>query len=134
MLLQLLQPLPRKNLFPMISAFVRFSSIKDSSDGSYSSLHEVHIFRTNLWLMTASRVEAIKYGLTPISIKRVTVVGASLVCSVLKTKCPVNEACIAILAVSSSRISPTRMISGSCLKIALKQRAKSTPIDVFICT
>ena len=69
--------------------------------------------------MMASKVAAIKYGFVPISIKRVTVVGASLVCSVLKTKCPVNEACIAILAVSSSRISPTRMISGLVLKSPL---------------
>src|SRR3989338_1155739 len=134
MLLQLLQPLPRKNFFALTSVFVRFNSSKDSSVGSYSSLHDTHILRTNLWLITASTVAAIRYGLMPISIKRVTVVGASFVCNVLKTKCPVNEDCIAILAVSSSLISPTRMMSGSCLKIDLRQFAKFTPIDEFICT
>ena len=36
-----------------------------------------------------------------------------IVCSVLKTKWPVNAAWIAISAVSKSRISPTRMMSGS---------------------
>ena len=42
--------------------------------------------------------------------------GASLVWSVLRTRWPVNEALMAISAVSRSRISPTRMMFGSCLK------------------
>src|SRR5437016_2452346 len=39
---------------------------------------------------------------------------AVLVCRVASTKCPVRAASVAILAVSKSRISPTRMTSGSC--------------------
>ena len=44
--------------------------------------------------------EAIRNGFTPISINRVTAEGASFVCSVEKTKWPVNEALIAMDAVS----------------------------------
>ena len=44
---------------------------------------------------------------------RVTASGASLVCSVEKTTCPVSDASTAICAVSWSRISPTRIMSGS---------------------
>ena len=51
---------------------------------------------------------AIRNGATPISASRVMALGASFVCSVLKTKCPVREACTAISAVSLSRISPTK--------------------------
>ena len=38
--------------------------------------------------------------------------GLSLVCSVLKTMCPVNDAWTAIWAVSRSRISPTKILPG----------------------
>jgi len=69
---------------------------------------------------------------TPISFIRVIVLGASLVCSVLNTVWPVNEAWTAISAVSKSRISPTRMRSGSCRKMARRQAAKVTPISASI--
>ena len=64
----------------------------------------------------------------------VIVLGASFVCNVLNTKCPVNAAFNPISTVSLSRISPTRMISGSCLKKDLKAAAKLNPISSFICT
>ena len=51
-------------------------------------------------------------GATPMSINRVNVPTASLVCRVENTRCPVRDACIAIWAVSRSRISPTMMTSG----------------------
>ena len=44
---------------------------------------------------------------------------ASLQCSVEKTRCPVMAAWIAIVAVSESRISPTKITSGSWRKMAL---------------
>jgi len=50
--------------------------------------------------------------LHPISTSLVTALGASFVCNVLKTKCPVSDAWIAVFAVSSSRISPTRRMFG----------------------
>jgi hypothetical protein len=43
-----------------------------------------------------------------------------LVWRVVNTKCPVKEALIAICAVSFVLVSPTKIISGSCLRIALK--------------
>ena len=45
-------------------------------------------------------LEAIKNGWMPISTNRVIALGASFVCSVLKTKCPVRDAWTAISAVS----------------------------------
>jgi hypothetical protein len=51
------------------------------------------------------------------STRRVTVLGASLVCSVEKTVWPVRLASTATAAVSVSRISPTRILSGSWRRI-----------------
>ena len=68
------------------------------------------------------------------SIKRVIVAGALLVWTVLKTKCPVRAACIAIWAVSKSRISPINTISGSWRTIDLNALAKVSPIFSFTCT
>ncbi len=45
----------------------------------------------------------------PMFIRRLTVLGASLVCSVDSTRWPVSAALTAISAVSKSRISPTRI-------------------------
>ena len=56
---------------------------------------------------------------------RVTVSGASRVCSVLITRWPVSAAMIAVSMVSRSRISPTRMTSGFCRSAALSAEAKS---------
>ena len=67
----------------------------------------------------------------PMSINRVTADGASSVCSVESTRWPVCAACIAILAVSWSRISPTRMTSGSCRRIDA-QRARERQLDLLV--
>ena len=48
----------------------------------------------------------------PMFIRRLIVLGASLVCSVESTRWPVSAALTAISAVSKSRISPTRMMFG----------------------
>ena len=68
--------------------------------------------------------------------RRVTVLGASLVCSVLNTMCPVSDACTAISAVSRSRISPTRILSGSCRRIERRHWANVLPMSgsMGICT
>ena len=60
--------------------------------------------------------------------------GASLVCSVLNTMCPVSDAWMAIWAVSRSRISPTRMMSGSCRRIARRAAANVRSISGLIGT
>ena len=100
------------------------------------SRHSLQIFRTSRWAKMASSVAVIRNGGTPMSRSRVTVLGASLVCSVLKTMCPVSDACTAISAVSRSRISPTRILSGSCRKIDRRHWAKVLPIaaSIGICT
>ena len=41
---------------------------------------------------TASKVDEMRNGSTPMSIKRVMAPGASFVCSVVKTRCPVSDA------------------------------------------
>ena len=85
--------------------------------GMVSSRHSGQILRTSRWARIASSVAVSRNGGTPMSRSRVTVLGASLVCSVLKTMCPVSDACTAISAVSRSRISPTRILSGSCRRM-----------------
>ncbi len=59
---------------------------------------------------------------------RVTAPGASLVCSVEKTRWPVSAAWMAISAVSRSRISPTMMTSGSWRTMWRRPAAKDRPI------
>jgi hypothetical protein len=121
---------------PITSSGVRSSSAKVSVAGMVCSRHSGQIFRTSRWASTASSVAVIKKGGTPMSRSRVTVLGASLVCSVLKTMCPVSEACTAISAVSKSRISPTRILSGSWRRIDRRQWAKvlPMPLSMGICT
>src|SRR5262245_63885491 len=60
----------------------------------------------------------------PMFINRLIVLGASLVCSVDSTRCPVSAALTAISAVSKSRISPTRMMLGSCRRNDRRAAAK----------
>ena len=64
---------------------------------------------------------------------RVIAVGASFVCNVESTKCPVSAACTAISAVGRSRISPTMMMSGSCRINVRTPLSKSTPICGCTC-
>ena len=65
---------------------------------------------------------------------RLMVLGASFVCRVDSTRWPVRLALMAISAVSKSRISPTRMMLGSCRRKDLSAAAKLRPICSFICT
>ena len=90
--------------------------------------------RTSRCARIASTVAVIRKGGTPMSRSRVTVAGESLVWSVENTMWPVSAACTAISAVSTSRISPTRIRSGSCRRIARRQAAKVLPISVSIGT
>ena len=80
--------------------------------------------RASRWATTQSIAEATRNGSMPISIRRVIAVGASLVCSVERTRWPVSAASIAICAVSRSRISPTMMTSGSARIIERRPVAK----------
>ena len=71
--------------------------------------------------------EAMLNGATPMFISRVSVVGASLVCSVDITMWPVCAALMEMSAVSRSRISPTMMMSGSWRRNDLSAAAKVRP-------
>ena len=66
-------------------------------------------------------------GATPMFASRVSVVGASLVCSVESTRWPVCAALIAMSAVSRSRISPTITMSGSWRRNERSAAAKVSP-------
>ena len=74
--------------------------------------------------MTAAPV---RNGSTPISFSRESALGASFVCSVESTKCPVRAASIEIFAVSTSRISPTITTSGSERRIERSAVANVNP-------
>ena len=77
---------------------------------------------------------AILYASMPMSTRRVTALGASLVCRVESTRWPVSDACTAIWAVSWSRTSPTSTTSGSCRRIERRAEAKVSPAFSFTCT
>ena len=62
------------------------------------------ILWTKRWAMTPFKFPMIRYKGTPIVAKRCGAVQALLVCNVEKTLCPVFAICVAIRAVSSSRI------------------------------
>ena len=77
-----------------------------------------------------SIAEATRNGSIPISINRVIAEGASLVCSVDSTRCPVSADSTAMRAVSRSRISPTMITSGSARTIERSPAAKVRPVFV----
>jgi len=66
-------------------------------------------------------------GSTPMSTSRVMVSEALLVWTVDSTRCPVSDDRMAISAVCRSRISPTMMMLGSCLKKAFRAAVKVVP-------
>jgi hypothetical protein len=83
--------------------------------------------------MASSESENMK-GSRPISSSRVMLSGAELVCSVLITRWPVSEASTAMRAVSSSRISPIMMTSGSARRKVRMAAAKVQPMRALTCT
>ncbi len=95
-------------------------------------LQSSQILRTSRWAMAPMSTVEMRKGWMPRSMRRVTEVAASFVCSEEKTRCPVSAACTAFWAVSSSRISPTMMMSGSWRRIVRSAEAKVMPI--FDCT
>ena len=73
-------------------------------------------------------------GSSPMSSRRTTVSTALFVWSVLSTRWPVSDASMPVDAVSSSRISPTMITSGSARRNARMAAAKSKPIFGITCT
>ena len=122
------------NVAPLsISGVIPAASICVSS-GWCGCLHFGQFTRTSRWASTAMMLEATRYAGTPMSIIRVIAPGASLVCSVENTRCPVSDAWMPIWAVSVSRISPTRITLGACRSIDRITRAKSRPMECLIST
>ena len=70
------------------------------------------IRRTRRWPTTPSSDDAIRNGSMPMSRKRCSAGVASVACSDDRTKWPVSADCTAMRAVSTSRISPTRIDVG----------------------
>ena len=99
----------------------------------YFSLHFKHNFLANLCEITILNEEVISRGSTHKLINLCIVCVAEFVWIVEKTICPVIEASTASLAVSSSLISHTIIISGSCLNKLLSHLAKVKLIVGFIC-
>src|SRR5204863_9797 len=98
-----------------------------SSSASYGSLQDVQTLRARRWATTSTSEEATRNGGTPMSMSRATVDGESLVCRVENTRCPVSAARIEICAVSRSRVSPTRITSGSWRRNARSAEAEGQP-------
>ena len=68
----------------------------------------------------------------PMSMNRCSALVASVACSDDMTKWPVSAACTAMRAVSTSRISPTRIASGSWRRIARRPFANVSPLASLI--
>lgn len=101
--------------------------------GPYCVLQWGQSFRASLWETITRREEEIRSGSTPRFTNRWIVWAAELVWSVENTIWPVIEASIASFAVSSSRISPTIIISGSCRSSDLSHFAKVNWMAGLIC-
>src|SRR5207249_11587689 len=93
-------PRPRMKLAEFACCGVRPAARISCVGGLSDSLHFGQTRRTRRWAMMAMTLEATRKGGTPMSCNLVIALGASFVCSVLKTKCPVREACTAMSAVS----------------------------------
>ncbi len=116
-----LQPVPLwMGCFSISSGVISRSRKWYGSGFSSITLQFLQITLTSLCAIMACIELATRNGLTPISIRRVIALGASLVCKVLKTRCPVSAACTAVSATIPSRISPMSIILGACRSIALR--------------
>src|SRR6267143_6766969 len=83
---QLSQPLPFMNV-AFDELFGSSPSVRNSASGGvHGAPHFLQTLRTSRCAINARVDDATRNGLTPMSIKRVTALGASFVCSVEKTK------------------------------------------------
>ena len=94
----------------------------------------MHSLRASRCASTADTADPVRNGSTPISFRRVIAPGASFVCRVENTMCPVSADSIAIFAVSASRISPTMIASGSERRIDRSADANVMSALTLICT
>ena len=108
--------------------------IRSGGGWSFTARQVAQSLRMSRCAMMPRSAEASLYDSIPISTRRVTALGASLVCSVESTRWPVSEACTAICAVSLSRISPSSTTSGSCRRMERRAVAKVSPAFSCTCT
>ena len=85
------------------------------------------IRRTSRWPTTPSIDDAIRNDSMPMSRKRCSAETASVACSDERTRWPVSADWTAMRAVSTSRISPTRIASGSWRRMERSPPANVTP-------
>ncbi len=101
---------------------------------STGSLQSLQIRRASRCASTSSSEVDSRNGCSPMSTSRAIVLGQSLVCSVENTRCPVSAARTEICAVSRSRVSPTRITSGSCRRNDRSTAANVRPTPSLIWT
>ena len=103
----------------------------ERGSGVYGLRQSGQLRRARRCWMTHNRASASDDASSFRSRRRGTTATASLVCRVLKTKCPVMAARMQEIAVSSSRISPTRMMSGSLRRKRRVYSANVLPMKTF---
>ena len=116
------------------SSGVNPSDTRTCGATSVGALQFVQTRRMRRWAAMRTTDVATRYGSIPMFMRRLIVEGASFVWSVESTRWPVSAALTAISAVSKSRISPTRMMFGSCRRNERSAAAKFRPIWSFIWT
>ena len=110
---------------------VSFKSVSNDLLGAISAGWTA--FLSNLCQITQFNAAVSIYGFTPIFKSLDTASTALLVCSVDMTRCPVIAAFTANSALASDLISPTMMMSGSCLRTPFSHSSNVYPAASFIC-
>jgi len=117
--------------FSIIGDKNSFTFCSSKSLRGCSFLQSLQSLFQSLWDITIFIADASRNGSTHIFMSLCTVQAAELVWIVDKTKCHVNAASTASVAVSLSLISHTIIISGSCLTRLLKPEEKVYQISGF---
>ena len=112
----------------VLARLVRPSSSSSSALGQYASRQASQSRRASRCATMQLIDVASRLGSTPMSTRRAIDDAALCVCSVVSTRWPVIAAWMAMRAVSSSRISPTRSTSGSERRIVRSPRANVRPL------
>ena len=123
---QKLQPAPCQNAV-FGAPPQRSYSASSSEFGAYGSRQAEQIRRTRRCATSPMTDDAMRNGSMPMSMKRCSADVASVACNDDSTKWPVSADCTAMRAVSTSRISPTRMMSGSWRRIDFNPPANVMP-------
>src|SRR5712692_7496599 len=130
-MLQRLQPCPR---YSTLGAGMPSETANSTSSvfGATATLQPSHVLRTRRWATIAITDDAIKKPSMPMSVNRSNAPTASVAWSEDSTRWPVSADWTAISAVSRSRISPTRMMSGSWRRMARRPLAKLMSASLLI--